>query len=248
MDRLLNTLRVLVIAIAITTQAWADSVKQKTLHIVTENFPPFMIAKPVNGLHGFDYEVVKIVFERLGYDTNITFLPWKRALRDAEYGAVLGVFSCAYTSDRDKFLHIRSYLSTATNGFYKIADRKLPDPTSFEKVQGHTIASVAGYESFDALKRKGFSPLEAKDTRSAIMMLAARRFDYLYMTKEGADFEIKRQGLKDVFSFQPIVEKDFFFCFSKKYPNVEKIMIEFETELRKVRADGTYEAIHARYR
>jgi ABC-type amino acid transport substrate-binding protein len=36
------------------------------IRIVTEHYPPYEMETPVNGLHGFDYEVVSTVFKSMG--------------------------------------------------------------------------------------------------------------------------------------------------------------------------------------
>lgn len=218
------------------------------LYIVTEDYPPYEMAEPVDGLQGLDYEVVTEVFETLGYTPKISFLPWKRALREAQLGRTLGILTCAYKKDREDFIVFSDPISEFTNGFYTRKDFSGPKPETIEDVRNERVASISAYESLSILQSLGLNPIEVQTTKNAILMLDAKRFDYLYVNGESTDFTIKQVGLADKFDFYPIKKKNFYFCFSKKFPGVKKIIKEFRHALITLKESGKFESIHAKYR
>ncbi|WP_419905461.1 substrate-binding periplasmic protein [Kiloniella sp.] len=218
------------------------------LYIVTEDYPPYEMLEPQNGLRGFDYEVVTEVFKRMGYASKIEFLPWNRALMNARKGQTVGILTCAYLKEREDFILFSDPISSFTNGYFVRSDFTGPVPHSIEDVVGYKVASIKGYESLQVLKNAGLRPLEVSDTKSAIRTLLAGRFDYLNVAEETTAFVIKNMGLSGKFIFHPLATKSFHFCFSKRYPNVENIREDFNKALAHIRSTGLYDKIHAKYR
>ncbi|MDX1739421.1 MAG: transporter substrate-binding domain-containing protein, partial [Alphaproteobacteria bacterium] len=224
------------------------TVAKSPVRVVTEDYPPYEMATPMNGLRGFDYEVAVEVFKRMGVELDIQFLPWKRALREAELGDALGILTCARTKERSAFILYSEPLSRFTNGFFVRSGFSGPRPASLSEAKGLRVASVTAYESLQALIDAGLSPIEASTSETALKMLLAERFDYLYIGGEKTLFDLRQQGLEASLEFHPIVAKDFFFCFSKAYKGVGEYLTKFNKHLRDVKEDGSYDAIHDKYR
>jgi len=220
---------------------------RKKLKIATENYPPYEMLEPVDGLKGFDYEVTQEIFNLLNYETDIQFLPWKRALSYTKLGSVVGILTCAYRKEREDFMIFSDPISDFVNGFYVRKGFKGPEPVLLEDVRGQSVGSIVAYESTKALQDIGIKPVEALDSFMAVKMLSVERFDYLYVNQQSADFTIKKLGLSNKFDFYPISKQQFFFCFSKQYEGIEKIVDEFNNALSILKANGTYNKIHNKY-
>ena len=218
------------------------------LFIVNEDYPPYEMAEPVNGLRGFDYDLVQEIFTRMGYETDIQFLPWKRALLYARISKSVGILTCAHHPDREEFLLFSNPISSFTSGFYIRNAFPGPVPRVLSDLQGQRVASVTGYESMAALEEAGLRPRGASDTAGAVRMLNAGRFDYLYLARQSTDFVIKQMGWAARFDFHPISTRDFHFCFSRKFPHVDEIAEAFNIMLAQMRRDRRIEAIQSRYR
>ncbi|GAA0784193.1 transporter substrate-binding domain-containing protein [Roseibium denhamense] len=218
------------------------------LPVVTEDYPPYEMETPREGLRGFDYEVAVEAFARMGYDADIQFLPWKRALNEAEAGTAAGILTCARTRERETFILFSEPISSFTSGFFYRAGQGGDIPNTLEDVAGRSVASVTGYQSLEELKEAGADPVEAPATENALGMLAAGRFDFFYAGRETTDFLIRQLGLSGQFGFSPVAEQPFHFCFSKNYPGVETLVAQFNAALLDMQEDGTYDAIHAKYR
>ncbi len=217
------------------------------LPIATEHYPPYEMLEAVDGLKGFDYEVLVEIFTRLGYKLKIEFLPWKRALAYTQRGTTLGILTCAYTKEREDYIIYSNPISKRTTGYYVRKGFKGPTPLTIADVKGQRVASVSAYASLNALIEVGIMPIGANDTKSAISMLQRNRFDYLYLNRQSTDFIINQLGLSNLFTFHPINHKEFFFCFSKKYKGVSQLITSFNKMLETLRKDGTYKKIHDKY-
>ncbi|WP_428526976.1 substrate-binding periplasmic protein [Roseibium sp.] len=218
------------------------------IDIVTEDYPPFEMAEPQDGLRGFDYEVATEAFRRMGYEANILFLPWKRALNEAETGRAVGILTCAHHPDRERFILFSDPISVFTNGFFVRKAHEGPDIQTVEDVVGQRVSSMAGYESLKVLQNLGANPIEAQTTELGLKMLAAGRFDYLMGAREPTEYIIRREEMSGQFEFIALTTRDFHFCFSKSYEGVEDLIGPFNEALAGMRADGTYDAIHDKYR
>ena len=243
---MLRALFFLIVFVAASQKASAGD--KGELLIVTEHYPPYEMAEPINGLRGFDFEVVNEVFRMMGYTPNIQFLPWKRAIQMARVGRAVGLLTCAYTDERAEFIIFSDPISRFTNGFFVRKGFDGIKPSSIQDVKGEKVASVSGYESLDALKDAGFEPMAASNSEAALSMLLAKRYDYLYIGGEKTKFDLKQQNMEDAAEFHPIITKDFHFCFSKGFPGVEDLVIKFNNALDLLRYSGRYARIHAKYR
>ncbi|WP_247653884.1 ABC transporter substrate-binding protein [Labrenzia sp. PHM005] len=218
------------------------------IDIVTEDYPPYEMAEPGGGLRGFDYEVAVEAFRRMGFHADIRFLPWKRALSEAENGTTSGILTCAHHPDRERFILFSDPISVFTNGFFIRKAHDGPVIQKVEDVVGQPVASMAGYESLKVLQNLGAKPIEAQTTEIGLRMLAAGRFDYLLGAREQIEYTIRQEGLSGQFKFISLTTKDFHFCFSRNFPGVEDLVEHFNAALAEMREDGTYDAIHGKYR
>ncbi|MTI42369.1 amino acid ABC transporter substrate-binding protein (PAAT family) [Roseibium hamelinense] len=218
------------------------------LRIVAEHYPPYEMKMPVDGLQGFDYEVAIEVFQRLDIPVEIVFLPWKRALVETENGETLGILTCAHRPERESFILFSDPISSFTSGFYYRQGFDSAPIRDVDDITGRRVASVSGYESFKELQKLGANPTEVQTTTQAIKMLMTGRFDYFYAGKETTDFQIRQLGHTGSFHFVPVDKRPFHFCFSKAYPGGREIAEKFNRALSDVKTDGTYDAIHEKYR
>ena len=70
--------------------AWAE----KTIHLATSEREPYIGVNLPN--NGYVYELVSEAFKRVGYDVEISFYPWARAVRNVEKGQLHGLLPVYY--------------------------------------------------------------------------------------------------------------------------------------------------------
>ncbi|WP_417831080.1 substrate-binding periplasmic protein [Terasakiella sp.] len=222
--------------------------EKQNIYIVAEDLPPFSTGHRVEGAYARDQNLVRQIFKEIGFNTKIAFLPWKRALREIKEGRAAGILSCSQTQERAKYMYFRTPTSHFTNGFFYLADRNLPHPQTLEDVKTYDVASIEGHANLAQLRNAGLEPLTANDTKSALLMLEAGRFDYLYLNREITMAYLQKNGLAERILFSPVSSEDVFFCFNKKYPQIEQIMDSFEKKLHELRANGTLHTLQAKYK
>lgn len=118
-------------------------------------------------------------------------------------------------------------------------------------LKGQNILAVRGYMLVQMLKDAGFSPYLVDTDENMLKMLARKRGDVILVGKENAQYLIRMLKFGAEFKFLPIDELprgDLFMCFSKKYPGFEQLRDKFNEGLKAIRANGTYDTIHAKYR
>jgi polar amino acid transport system substrate-binding protein len=221
---------------------------KQRITLAAEHYPPYEMEEPINGLKGFDYEVIMKAFSLLGYEVDVEFLPWKRVIQYSKMGRITGLFSCAYRKEREDFLLYSNPISESVRGFYTRKDFKGVQPILLEDVRSEKVGSVSGYGSTKELESSGFEPIAAVNTEAAISMLLRKRFDYLYLGQQGTDFLIMELGLADQLDFHPISRKDLFLCFSKKHSGTLPIVRAFNAALFVMKQNGTYRDIHDKYK
>ena len=72
--------------------------------------------------------------------------------------------------------------------------------------------------------------------------------DYAYLSLESSGFGAMQLGISQEFRSIKIKGKLLHVCFSKKWPNIEAIVLKFNEGLEFIQADGTYDRIHAKYK
>ena len=222
--------------------------QRRVVSIAAEHYPPYEMKEPVNGLRGFDYEVSVKALTLAGFETEVEFFPWKRVIQYAKKGIVVGILSCAFNKEREKFIIFSDPISEAVDGFYVRKDFSGPKPISLQDVKEQRVGSVLGYASTQELESIGFEPITARNTELAVSLLLKKRFDYLYIGQQSTDFIIKKLGISDQFDFYPIHWIDYYLCFSKKYAGIVPIVKAFNAALFVLRKNGTYRAIHDKYK
>jgi polar amino acid transport system substrate-binding protein len=226
----------------------AASEPTEPVTVLATHYPPFEMSEPVQGLHGFDHEVVIEAFARGGLKAQIVYVPWPRAVSNTTNGFSPALLSCAKSEDRAKAYLFSEPISQDTYGLYHRLDFDLPEIEELKDVVGHSVASVSGYASFAQLAELGAEPVEIPSEAAGFQMLALGRIDFLYGGKQAYDFQIMQLGLSGRFGFLETLTTDYHLCISRKYEGSEELLSLFNESLAELRADGTYDRIHSRYR
>ncbi|MCK7615640.1 substrate-binding periplasmic protein [Roseibium sediminicola] len=216
--------------------------------VLAVHYPPYEMSEPVDGLHGFDHEVVIEAFRRTGVEAQVIYVPWTRAVSDTTNGLSPALLSCAKNAERTQVYLFSDPISQDTYGLYYRKDFQPPDIRKLKDVVGQSVASVSGYASLAKLVEIGANPIEVRSEAAGFQMLGLGRFDFLYSGKQATDFQIMQHGMKGRFEFVKTENWEYHLCFSRKHPQTLELLPLFNKGLAEIRADGTYKAIHDRYR
>jgi len=238
----------LMLALLVSSNAAANQEAGAEAVILAVHYPPYEMSEPVDGLHGFDHEVVIEAFRRTGVEAQVVYVPWTRAVSDTTNGLSPALLSCARNAERTRVYLFSDPISQDTYGLYYRKDYKPPDILKLEDVIGQSVASVSGYASLAKLQEIGADPIEVRSEAAGFQMLALGRFDFLYSGRQATDFQIMQHGMTGQFGFVETENWEYHLCFSKKHPQTSELLPLFNKGLAEIRADGTYQEIHARYR
>ncbi len=229
--------------------AWADAVGETELVIHAVDFPPYEIENPgPDGRLGFDVEIAVEAFKRVGIAARVDFLPWNRVLSMAEHGTTVAALSCAKAESRDHYFNYSDPISSSTNVYVALKDFKGRIPQTLADGKGFKIVVVAGYTNEFELRDAGIPYHPAVNDEGALNILIKRKFDFFYSTREFVQHiavDLKISGKLQYFTTGNSV--DFHLCFSRLWPNSKVLLEKFNKGLAEIRADGTFEAIHAKY-
>ena len=212
------------------------------------NYAPYEIYPPENGLRGFDVEVVEAAFERAGVTVQIEYLSWARAMSMAKVGHFAGLITCTYRPEREEFFLFSDTISHTTDGFWMRRDSADPELKTIQDARGYSVGGILEYSSLKDLQKVNPEAVTFRTETRALKSLLMGSYQYLYLSMEVTEYLAKRMGSLEKLKFSAIKTKDFVICFSKKWPGVEDLMAKFNKGLAAVKADGTYDKIHDRYR
>lgn len=225
----------------------------QTLHLVTEDYPPFNMRASNQrqgsskiAITGIATDIVSELFKRSGYKYTLKILPWKRAYHAALAKPNYGVFSTTRTQKREKLFQWVGPLVKNNWVFLSKKDRKF----KIHSIQEAKKYRVGGYQG-DAValylgKDFGFEmQLTSYDHLNA-HKLANNRID-LWATGHLLGPYLARmekvRGLETVYMFKETVMS---IAFNKSVS--PEIIVRLNRILKQMKRDGAVRKIHKRYR
>lgn len=221
-----------------------------SLTIYAVNYPPYEIENPdVDNLQGFDVEVVTEAFLRKGYRATVDFRPWKRIVSMAKTGTALAILSCGKAAGREEYIYYSDPISAATRTYVALKDYAGDVPRSIKDATGKKIVVVSGYVSEKELIAEGMEFDPIIDDESALRVLQKRGQDFFFTSREFVEYLAGSLDISNQFQYFDTQKKvDYHLCFSKNWPHTEALRNIFNIGLAEIKADGTYDKIHAKYK
>ena len=107
------------------------------LHFGTEAFPPYVVERQGRAV-GPMVEVLRAACERLAWRCELSLLPWRRALAEAEAGRLDGLFPLLQTPERERLFHFSSPVLNARYALFSRSGQsyRYEGPASLE---GHEL-------------------------------------------------------------------------------------------------------------
>lgn len=227
-------------ALLVSTPAKAE---QKII-LSSTNWEPYAADTIEN--QGFTAEIIKEAFKRSGYSAELVFMPWKRAIIEAEQGKYDGLFSAYYSDERaQKFVISDPYIS----GPLMLCVRKDFNKDKYSSIKDFTnltVGVVRGYTNTPEIDGADYIQKdEAVDDAMNMMKLVMKRIDIIVIDKYVALAElqkIKKGGKYNgeiKFLEPPLEMKPVHVMFPKVKADHQKIMEAFNQGLKAIKADGT---------
>jgi polar amino acid transport system substrate-binding protein len=230
----------------------------KKVTLTTLDWEPY-IGEALPG-KGYVYEIVSEAFQRAGYQVEIRFSPWARAVAEAESGKADGLFPEYYDENRRaNFVYSKSFPGGPV-GFLARKESKITFPADPQKELTKALYGMKQY-SFgvvrDYINTKEFDDAvflqkdESISDEQNIQKLLLKRTDLIYIDKLVAQYLIRTKFPKFAneleFLEPPLEVKPLYIVFSKKAPDYEKKLLDFNEGLSKLQKAGTIKAIMKKY-
>ncbi|MBU3916129.1 transporter substrate-binding domain-containing protein [bacterium] len=215
------------------------------LAITGTDWEPYNGNKLLN--KGFFTEITVTALKRVGYEVEVSLVPWKRAYSWAKIGEQDGLMGASYTEERTEFFAYPQYswenvmhffANTGENRTYK----KLEDlcPARLGILRG----------SFYVDRFKPITCLRQDLANSMIInikKLMGNRVDLIIDSKDSILYILNKEFPDKANSIEPVYppfEKDkIYTVFSKKNPNYKQIVTDFDNGIQLIKKDGTYKKI-----
>jgi len=200
-------------------------------------------------IRGVDYEVIASTFQAVGYDVQVRLLPWEECLRQLDDENADGIFQITCTPEREERYVFSNLLRTAETVFFALSDQaiQLSETVDLrEQLESFTLGVLTGYSYDPAID--SLDPtikVEVDRQEDLLLGLKDKRFDLAVMDSGVAAFladKLGISGIKRVEGFA--VTRELFVAFR---PKRRDLVRPFNTQLEKLKAQGTFERIMARY-
>jgi polar amino acid transport system substrate-binding protein len=196
---------------------------EKVVRIATLDWPPYTGKDLPKG--GATTDVVRAAFEKVGYQVEVEYRPWKRAIDMAAKGTddVIAYFPGYHCNHRDGFVGSEP-LGNGPLGFAEHVDAPITwatlDDIADQQLKIGTVLGYANTDNFDAKVGTGYIlAVPSNDDLTNLKKLVRRRIDAVVIDKlvleymKATDASLKDGGDKLQFDETPLENKTLYLCF-----------------------------------
>lgn len=200
---------------------------------------------------GYLEAITTAALQRVGYKTEIHYVPWARALKTVMEGQSEALMSAYYTEERaEKMMYTDSIGQTEIVFFA----RKGADITyaTLEDLKPYRIGMIRGaaisaeFDASDYLQKEEVSSPDLN-----IKKLLNDRIDLFVEQRQVVLNYLRNQfpeHLDAIVALEPPLSvSKYYNAFSKAYPNYEEKVQDFNRGMEMIRSDGTYQDIMRKY-
>ncbi|WP_214510942.1 substrate-binding periplasmic protein [Pseudomonas brassicacearum] len=246
-------LKRLVLAFAGATLLLAGTVRaaDTSLVLLTENFPPYNMAK--NGknfaqdenIHGIAVDIVREVFKRADISYSLTLrFPWERIYKLALENPGYGVFVMARLPEREKLFKWVGPIGPDDWIMLAKADSKIA-LGSLEQARQYKIGAYKGDAIAETLAKQGLNPIVVLRDQDNARKLVNGQID-LWATGDPAGRYLARQeGVNDLKTVLRFNSAELYLALNKDVP--DDVVARLQKALDELRKEGAVDAIMARY-
>lgn len=231
--------------------ARAEESPATDLVLLTENFPPYNMAK--NGknfaqdenINGIAVDIVREMFKRANITYSLTLrFPWERIYKIALEKPGYGVFVMARLPDREKLFKWVGPIGPDDWIMLAKADSKITLDT-LEQARKYKIGAYKGDAIAETLAKQGLKPIVVLRDQDNAKKLVSGQID-LWATGDPAGRYLARQdgvtGLKTVLRFN---SAELYLALNKDVP--DETVAKLQAALDQLRKEGVVDEIMAKY-
>jgi ABC-type amino acid transport substrate-binding protein len=175
------------------------------LILVTAPYPPFVNPPGDPQGEGIDIEIAREAMRRSGYQIEIKYVPWKRALLMLERGEADFTTTISRSGDRNNYLAWSEGYRIGTSYTFYAKKGTGQQLKSMNDLDDHSLCITLGYFYPDVIaKRPKTNYVNGPTMSNTVAMLAKGRADYMVVNGIAGSWEINRLGLADQLELQPL--------------------------------------------
>lgn len=225
--------------LGLLTASTAGHADDRTVRLTSLDWPPYTGSELPDG--GASVVVARAAFEAMGYELEVSFYPWNRAVNLARDGERYhGYFPEYYASSIEAEFHFSDAMGSGPLGLAEQADNPF-EWDSIEDLHGLRIGVVSGYvntDAFDAAVAAGdIQGMEAPADSNNLRMLQAGRLQMTVIDQNVMNYLLATElpDAADSLSFNPrlLEDKSLHICFSRTERGEELVEI-FNQGLEKI--------------
>jgi len=223
----------------------------KKIIIVTGEYAPYTSEK-LEG-YGLASEVSSAAFNEMGYTVEIKFYPWKRCELLVQRGEADAVIPYAKTEEREKIYVYSQPIGFSKNKFF-YSKKKFKKEIVYENLEDlspYKIGGGVGYFYIPMFEKAGLNTEYIVSESGNMKKLNVGRIDFYILDELVGLNIIKELFPKNTNDFGTLKksydESGMYLLFSKKNPKADKLAVEFNKGLEKIKEKGIYKKIIAKY-
>lgn len=231
--------------------AQAQANRDAGLVLLTENFPPYNMAR--NGknfaqdenIHGIAVDIVREIFKRADISYSLTLrFPWERIYKLALEKPGYGVFVTARLPEREKLFKWVGPIGPDDWIMLAKADSKIA-LDSLEQARQYRIGAYKGDAIAETLAKQGLKPIVVLRDQDNARKLVNGQID-LWATGDPAGRYLARQeGVSDLKTVLRFNSAELYLALNKDVP--DELVARLQKALDELRKEGEVDAIMARY-
>jgi polar amino acid transport system substrate-binding protein len=231
---------ILLLGLLLSASAWSEKITA-----AADPYPPFV--DPAQPKQGISLQVIRAAYATQGYEVEMHFIPWARALDGVKNGEYDILPNTWLTQERAAFL---LYSDPYMKNEIKFIKRK-GDPFEYKGIaslSGKSVGIVRGYGYGDEfLKATSFTRPEVVEVMQNIKKLVQGRIDLTLEDEIVARSLIKHSApemLQQVeFTQNALSTQPLYVTSGLKNPRHKAIVEAFNKGLAAIKANGTYDKI-----
>jgi polar amino acid transport system substrate-binding protein len=237
-------LLVMGLAAALQTPAHA-----RKLVLAATEYPPYYSESLDRG--GPVAELTVAALRRAGYEVEVRFMPWARALKLGELGKVDGLVGVWRSPEREAaFVYSQPVVSNRIE-LCRLRGRAPAHFTTFEALKPFTVGVVRGYADPPGLAAAGVHTESVTHDLQNLRKLAAGHVDLVLIDSRVAHYLIERNLGREGGSIEciqpPVQEHPQYLVVSRSVADAATIVAGFNERLEEMRHSGEFEQIAARW-
>jgi polar amino acid transport system substrate-binding protein len=196
---------------------------------------------------GYTVEIIKEALNRVGYELETVWLPWKRAQVEAARGDYDGLGASYYNEERANKFAYSDPIANTEMVFFKRTEDDIKY-SNLEDLKPYKIGTGFGYgypEQF--VKADYLKKIEAYELKTNITRLLHKRIDLIIGSRKAIFFFLKQKYPDRINSLEilgnPLETLPLYVLFSKKKPDYKQKIEDFNRGLKMIKEDGTYQKI-----